>query len=46
MMRGCDDKMAEYLGFTKNGKRTDYPDFKYMQICADIPNPESDKEEY
>lgn len=47
MMRGCSKEMADYLGFSKpNGQRKDFPDFNYMQICSDIPNPDDDKTEY
>ena len=46
-----DDAYADKLGFMKNGKRTDYPDFKYMAVCNDeLPPPktfrEKDIEEY
>ena len=37
MMRGATEERAKQLGFTKaGGKRTDYPDFKYMVKCNDL----------
>ena len=37
MMRGVDDAQARKLGLLKaDGKRKDYPDFKYLSKCNDL----------
>lgn len=37
MMRGVDDALARKLGLLKaDGKRKDYPDFKYLSKCNDL----------
>ena len=36
-MRGVDDAQAKKLGLLKaDGKRKDYPDFKYLSKCNDL----------
>lgn len=43
MLRGADEQMAKHLGFLKpNGQRKEYPDFKYLLPCNDLPDPKSD----
>ena len=47
IMRGCSEEMCQKLGLLKeNGKRKDYPDFKFTSICSDIPDPKDDVLEY
>lgn len=46
MLRGCEESLAKKLGFVKpDGKRKDYPDFKYTSVCKDLV-PEKDIEDY